>query len=329
MATIGNTVQTLADWAKQIDPDGKTAPIVDILSQTNEMLDDMLWKEGNLPTGESATIRTGLPTTYWRQMNQGTPTSKATSAQIVEQCALLTARSHVDQDIAELNGNVAKYRMTEGESFLESMSQEMAGTLIYGSNANPEEFVGFANRFNDLGAANAQNIIDAGGSSTDNSSIYLVGWGERTVHGIFPKGSKAGLEHKDLGLDDVTDSNGDSFLAYKDLYKWKAGLVVKDWRYVVRIANVDISTLIADPTGATTNLIQFMIKALHRLPSRSGIKPTFYANRTIKEMLDIQAMEKGNLRLEEGSEEGKEKLTMRGVPIRTMDALTEAEARVV
>jgi len=328
MATIGGSVKTLADHAKERDKDGKTSQIVEILAQANEMLDDMLWKEGNLVTGERTSIRTGLPTTYWRQMNQGTPTSKATSAQIDEQCAILNARSHVDQDIAELNGEVGPFRMNESEAFVEAMSQEMASTLIYGSAANPEEFVGFANRFGDLGANNAQNIIDAGGTGSDNTSIYLVGWGERTCHGIFPKGSTAGLTHEDLGLDDVEDSNGNVYRAYKDLFKWKAGLVVKDWRYVVRIANIDVSVLIADPTGATTNLIQEMLRAIHRLPTRTGIKPAFYANRTVKEMLDIQAMEKGNLQLAMGNEEGKEKLMLRGIPIRTLDALTEAEAQV-
>ena len=146
MATIG-TLKTLADWAKEIDPEGSTSAIAEILSQKNTIIDSMLFKEGNLPTGERVTIRTGLPTTYWRQMNAGVPTSKATSAQVDEQCAQLTARSEIDRTIADLNGNTAEYRLKESMAFIEAMGQEFASTMFYGSAANPEEFVGLANRY--------------------------------------------------------------------------------------------------------------------------------------------------------------------------------------
>ena len=80
MATLAQSVLTLADWAKRLDPDGKVPAIVEMLSQTNEVLADMLFKEGNLPTGERTTIRTGLPSVYWRLLNQGVAPSKSTTA---------------------------------------------------------------------------------------------------------------------------------------------------------------------------------------------------------------------------------------------------------
>ena len=49
MATLSSTALTLADWAKRVDDDYKTAAIVELLSQSNEILDDMLIVEGNLP----------------------------------------------------------------------------------------------------------------------------------------------------------------------------------------------------------------------------------------------------------------------------------------
>lgn len=330
MATIGATVLTLADWAKRLDADGKIPDIVELLGQTNEVLTDMLFKEGNLPTGERTVIRTGLPTVYWRLLNKGVPNSKSKTAQVDEQCGMLEARCQVDQDLAELNGNVAQFRLSEAQAFLESMNQEMASTLFYGSAANPEEFVGFAPRYSDIGSgspANSQNIIDAGGTGSDNTSIYLVGWGQNTVHGIFPKGSKAGLVHEDLGIGDAFDGDSNRFRAYMDHWKWKAGLVVKDWRYVVRICNVDVSNLVAGSSAA--NLIDLMIKAIHRIPSLGMCKPVFYANRTVREMLDIQAKDKSNVYLNVGEEEGRPKSSIRGIPIRTCDAILETEARVV
>lgn len=331
MATLSPNVRTLSDWAKQIDPKGKTAHIVEILNQTNEILDDMLFKEGNLPTGEQTTIRTGLPAVYWRLINQGVTPSKSNTQQVTEHAGMLEAWAEVDKALADMNGNTNEFRLSEAMAFLEAMNQEMASTLFYGSAANPEEFVGFANRYNDTTANNGQNILDAGGTGSDNSSIWLVGWGERTVHGVFPKGSKAGIEHEDIGLVTVTDTagiGGDRLRAYQDHFVWKNGLVVKDWRYAVRIANIDISVLIADASGATTNVLEYMLKAVHRLPTKMGIKPVFYANRTIAEMLDVQAMNKSNLHLKAGEEEGQQKLSLRGIPIKTVDALTEAEAQV-
>ena len=86
MATIGNTVLTLTDWAKRLDPNGAVASTVELLAQTNEVLQDMLWMEGNLPTGERVVIRTGLPGVYWRALNQGIPSSKSTTAQVTDDC---------------------------------------------------------------------------------------------------------------------------------------------------------------------------------------------------------------------------------------------------
>ncbi len=335
MATLGTNLKTLVDRAKSFDPNGKEARIAELLSQSNEFLADAVFKEGNLPTGEQATIRTGLPTTYWRMYNAGTPTSKATSAQITFNCGNLSARSHVDRDIAELNGNVKEFRMNESFAFLEAMSQEMASTAFYGSNANPEEFVGLGNTYTSTSAGNGQNILLAGGASSDNTSVYLIGWSPETIYMTYPKGSVAGLRHEDLGLDDVEDSNGYVYRAYKDEYTWKSGLVVKDWRYGVRIANIDVSDLVglsgAQEVTDATFLPKLMSRALARIPKRTGIKLAFYCNRTIASLLQVAAMEKSSsaLAIQPGlGQFGEEIFTLRfmGVPIRITDALINTES---
>ena len=309
MATLGSSVLTLADWAKRLDPDGKTDKIVEILSQTNEILTDALFMEGNLPTGHRTTVRTGLPSVYWRLMNQGTPPSKSTTAQVDEQCGMLNAWSEVDADLAELNGNIGSFRLSEAESFLEAMNQEMAATMIYGSASNPEEFVGLAPRYSDLSANNGENILNAGGTGSNNSSVYLIGWGGNAICGIFPKGSKAGLTHEDLGLVTVETTAGiagNRMRAYQDHFKWKCGLAVKDWRYGVRIANINNSDLLAltgtQATTASTFITKMMSRAIDRMPMLSGIKPTFYANRTVLSLLRIAAQQESNsvISIEEG-----------------------------
>lgn len=337
MATLGASVLTISDWAKRLDPDGKTAKIAEVLSQTNEMVNDMMWKEGNLPTGEQTTIRTGLPAVYWRLMNQGVPNSKSTTAQVTEQCGNLQARSQIDQDEAELNGNTNDYRLSESMAFVESMAQEFASTLIYGSAANPEEFVGLANRYTSTSDSNGQNIISAGGSGADNTSIWLCGWGAKSMYGIFPKGSKAGLTHEDLGLGDAFDSSDNRYRAYMDLYKWKGGLTVKDWRYAVRIPNIDVSDL-AGLTGtqaitASTSIIKLMSRAIDRLPTMAGITPVFYANRTVLSHLRLIGLEKSSsaVTVEPAINQfGQDihQIKFLGIPVRINDAITEAEAVV-
>lgn len=331
MATLGANVLTLADWAKRLDPDGKTPQIVELLSQTNEILNDMLWKEGNLPTGERTIIRTGLPTVYWRSINKGTQPSKSTTAQIDESCGMLEAWSEVDKDVATLNGNVNSFRLSESQAFIESMNQEAASTMFYGNaTLDPEEFNGLSVRYSSLSANNAENIITGGGAGSDNMSVWLVVWGAQTCFGVFPKGSKAGLDHEDLGLVTVETTAGvagSRMRAYQDHFQWKMGIVLKDWRYVVRIANIDKSNLVAESSAA--DLTKLMIKAVHRIPTLGMGKPVFYMNRTCFEYLDIQRLNNvrtGALTYQEI--DGKLIPNFRGIPIRICDALTEAESTI-
>lgn len=332
MATLGANVLTLSDWAKRLDPDGKVSVIAELLSQTNEILSDMLFKEGNLPTGHRVSVRTGLPTAYWRLINQGVQPSKSTTAQIDEGIGMLEAWSECDKDLAELNGNVSSFRLSEANAFLEGMNQEMAQTLFYGnSGLNPEEFNGLAIRYSSLSAANGQNIITGSGAGSDNSSIWLVGWGENTVHGVFPKGSKAGLIHEDLGLVTVETTAGvagSRMRAYQDHFQFKLGVVLADWRYVVRIPNIDISNLVAKSSAA--DLIELMIKATHRIPNLQNCKPVFYMNRSCFQMLDIQRRDDvisgGQLTYE--VVDGKRIASFRGIPVKLCDQLLETESVV-
>src|SRR6202046_1374184 len=192
MATVGSLALTYADWAKRLDDGYRVAAIIELLSQTNEILDDMLVMEGNLPTGHNTTLRTALPQATWRLLNAGVPNAKSTTAQIIDTCGNLETYSVIDKDIADLNGNTPEFRLSESRAFLEGMSQQVAATLIYGNQfVNPERFTGLAPRYSTLTAANSQtanNVLDAGGTSNTNTSLWLVTWGSDTIAGIFPKG---------------------------------------------------------------------------------------------------------------------------------------------
>jgi hypothetical protein len=334
-ATLSTAALNLLDWAKRLDPDGKVPAIVELLTQTNEILLDMKWIEGNLPTGHRTTVRTGLPAVFWRLLNQGVSPSKSHTAQIDEQSGMLEAWSEVDKDLAILNGNIGAFRLSEARAFLEAMNQEMAQTVFYGNaGLAPEEFTGLSPRYSLLSAGNGQNIVNAGGSGSDNSSIWLIVWSENTLCGIFPKGSKAGLVHEDRGEQIIQSSDGKRMVALLDRFQWKGGVAVKDWRYAVRIANIDVSDLIASSgtqaAAASTRLYKVLAKAVHRIPAMGMGTPVFYANRTVLEYLDIQSREDvkdgGGLTFE--TVNGKRQADFRGIPFRTCDALLETEATV-
>lgn len=338
MATLPKAgAATLLDFAKSIDPDGKTATVVELLNQTNEVLTDMQWLEGNLPTGHRTTMRTGLPTATWRQLYGGVPASKSVRAQVDDTCGMLEARSEVDKDLADLNGNTATFRLSEAQAFLEAMNQNFVQTLFYGDTTlNPERFMGLSARYNLSTAANGQNVIKMGGVANANNSIWLICWGPQTVTGIFPKGSTAGLMHQDLGEIDAFDANNNRFRAFADRWQWKAGLTLRDWRYAVRICNIDQTALLADTAGTSVKIMEAMIKACARVPALKLGKPAFYCNRTISEMLQIQAMNKSAaaLALNPGAGQfgavgaGEFVTSFMGIPVRMVDQLLSTESNV-
>lgn len=349
MPTIGNTALTLADWATRVEGDDgrRMAIIVDLLSQSNAMMEDMLWVEGNQTMGHKTTVRTGLPQGTWRRLYQGVQPTKSTTAQIVESCGNLEAFSEIDKDLADLNGNTMEFRLGEDAAFYEGMTQQVQSAFLYSNSLNtPEQIMGLAPRYNTVNLANAAtaaNVIDMGGTGSTNTSIWVVGWGANTVHGIFPRGKIGGLQHTDLGEDVKVNTDGSMYRVYRSHFKWECGLCVRDWRYVVRLANIDVTLL---NTGSAPNLINGLISAFHRFPTapssmRIGTEPTrpsgivggnprfaIYCNRAVASALDRQAQNRNNMYLTIREFAGLPVTMFRGVPIRVVDRLLSTEARV-
>ena len=321
---------TLLDVAKRLDPDGKIAAIVEILNATNPVLDDLTFVEGNLPTGHRTTIRTGLPTPTWRKLYGGVQPTKSKTVQVTDSCGMLEAYAEVDKALADLNGNTAAFRLSEDAAHIEAMGQEMASTLFYGNEGTePEAFTGLAPRYNSKSAQNADNIIDAGGTGSDNTSIWLCVWGPQTGFGIYPKGSTAGLQMTDKGQVTVenVDGNGGRMEAYRTHYRWDAGLTIRDWRYFVRIANIDVSDL--DTVANTKKIIEWMIQASERIPELGKGRAAFYMNRRLREKLRLGILEKISNNLTWETVSGERVMTFDDIPVRRCDALVNTEARVV
>jgi hypothetical protein len=348
MAVLAGGAYTLADWAQERDPQGKTPKIVDLLSQANEILDDMLWIEGNLVTGHKGVVRTALPTPTARPINVGVANTKTTTATITATCGNFELYNLIDQDLADLEGNAAMFRLNQDKGFLEGMSQYVAGQLFYGyAPTAPATFTGLAPYYSTATLANAQtanNVLDMGGVASTNTSIWLASWSSDTCHGIFPKGKRAGLIHEDLGMMTVFDANQNPYQGYRSHFKWEAGLFVADWRFQVRSANIDVTLLSGTQAPNLINALDRMLERPPRLMASAasttavndpsgvvsgGDRSVLYANRIVRTWLRIQMHNKPNLLLSLETWDGKPVLQYCGIPIRTVDQLVSTEARVV
>ena len=332
MATLGATFVDLIDVYKQQDGRGNFVDVIEMLMEMNPMLDDAIAVECNKGTTHLHTVRSGLPSVTWGKLYQGIPNSKGKKAQVEDTTGFVEGLSTVDKRLLELSTNEGAVRLSEAQSFLEAMSNEVASKLIYGNSASdPEEFMGLAPRFNDLGAANGNQIIDAGGVGSDNTSVWFVTWGDNQCHLLYPKGTQAGVNREDKGEQRVTDSGGDAYYAMEEMFTWHIGLAVKDWRYVSRIANIDVSLMQAGSVA----LYDFMRNAFYKLQNRrvAGGNIVIYCNRDVLEALDALATNAGAsdnfVRLKRTEVEGGEVLSYRGIPIRETDAIINTEARVV
>ena len=330
MSTLTVNNPTLLDLAKATDPDGSIARVVEILNQRNEVLEDMPWMEGNLPTGHRTTIRSGLPVPTWRKLYGGVQPTKSRRVQVTDNCGMLEDYSEVDKALADLNGNTEAFRISEDRAHIEGISQEMAQTLFYGNEGSePEAFTGLAPRFNSLSAENADNIIDAfSGSGGDLTSIWLIVWGENSVHGIVPKGSKTGVQMTDKGQVTVENADGNNgrMEAYRTHYRWDCGLTVRDWRQIVRIANIDVSEL--GTIANTKNIINWMVQAAERVDNLGAGRPVFYMNRTIREKLRLGILERISNNLTWETVSGKRVMTFDDIPVKRVDQILKTESRV-
>lgn len=335
MATLAATHPTLLDLKNRMDANGSISSIIEMLGQTNEIIEDMVWLEANELTGHTTTVRTGLPTPTWRKLYGGVQPTKSTTRKVKDTLGMLEAYAEVDQALADLNGNAAAFRLSEDRAHIEGINQEFAQTLFYGNEATEAEaFTGLAPRFstNDTSVAlNAENVIApvATPDSTDNTSIWLIVWGPNTVHGIYPKGSQAGLKMEDKGRVTIenVDGAGGRMEAYRSHYRWDCGLTVRDWRYIVRI-QVDQEDLVKD-AATGPDLTDLMVQALEIVPSLSMGRPAFYMNRTIRSWLRRQMTNKTkNSTLAFDNMAGKRVLTFDGVPCRRCDQITNTESGV-
>lgn len=339
---------TIVDVANVTGPDGRMMLVAEMLSQCNEFLEDLTWVEANSFDGHSFAFRTSIPAGFFRQYNQGTPYGKATSAKARVGLAMLTDYSQIDKALARHSGDSEGFRENQDVAFLEGMGQTVVQTFFYGNSvANPTQWSGLSTFYNSLDASvqNSANVINGGGTGSSNTSLWLVGHSQTSIFGLFPRGSQAGLitvDHGDTqrGYDNV----GNPFEAYTTYFEQEAGLCPQDWRYGVRLCNLDTTSAgLAGPNAP--DLFVLMDQMVREFPKFSkltsgvtktdaptdpttGVRGMFYANRTLHHWMSVQAMRNRNVLLTLNDYDGRVVDTYRGIGIKNVDQLSNAEAAV-
>lgn len=331
MATVGNTYLTLKDKYSQMEGCQVTSTIIDLFAQSNVIIEDAITLECNDGTTHKTTVRNGLPEPEFRKFYQGVKCQKGDYTQVTDETAMLDDYSLVDKKLADLNGDTKQFRLNEAEAHIQGMNNVVQTNIFYGNKGtNASAFDGLATRYNKISSTKGNigyQIIDAGGTGSDNTSIWFVTWGDKFTHLLYPKGSKAGLQHVDKGQVTAEDANGNNFEAYRDYFSWDIGLTVRNYRANLRIANIDVSNL----SGASAaDLITLMVKGYHRIKNQAkGGKTVIYVNDTIETYLHLQAMNKTNVNLTIDEFAGKPVVKFLGIPVKCCDQILDTEAQVV
>jgi len=325
---------TLADVAKKGDK------VAEVLTLKNPMLKDIPYTQMNEGTIHKESIRSFLPKPVYRKANQAIAAQKSGIEERTFSAAHFESRSQMDAKVAERGGKdrVGINRWNQAQGHIQGMANEHANLAIYGSPAGEgNKDVGFMDIYYTVNSAveTSKQVVDAGGTGSDNTSILMVNWGPQSIFGVYPAGTQAGLKRTDYsaggklvqlqGLD--ASGNTGTFYGYDEIFEIDHGLVVKDFRQASRIANIDVSNAIANVSAA--DLEDLMITASYKLDDPNGA--IIYLNRVLHAVLhkQVRANVKGGGGLTFMNHGGEQVLSFNGMPIRIADSLLNTKARVI
>lgn len=330
MATNGTNV-TLLDFISQSGVDGDIKKATELLARRNDIIQVIPWMEANRETGHQSVQRTALPTVSYAKWNEGTAASKPTFRQIMDTVAKIEGISNVDERELKVNNWKEGYRFNRDKAFVESFNQQFASDFFYSdSSVVPEKFDGMAIRY---GAATQTRdtygyyLIDGGGVGSDNTSIWLIGFGDDATMGVYGKGMSAGLSSEDMGRQRVLDASSNPYYVWETKWTWDVGLKVADPATSGRIANIDVSLL---QGGAGIDIDDYMIRLMHLVERRDmAAKQAFVVNRSMHSFLHRQANSSSGRRWTVSKDQfGKPVVEFLGIQILVNDALLNTEALV-
>ena len=342
---------------------GKIRPFVNLLAALSPLVSTAYWTEANDGDKHQTEMVVDMPEPMYRRLYQGVPPTKETTQIVTDTAAILADHWSTDvQALLRLKDRDAQSykRFTRGQAHIQGMATTLESGFFYGNTAGaPEQFKGLAPRFNAIGSDPwGKQIIDAGGTGSDNTSIWFVTMGDRQCGAFYPSGIPNGIKHYTDGTLEnpklVDDASGNRYPAAQDFLELNVGMYVADPRYVVRVANIDVNALRA----GTVDIYKYLVQAYHRhfginndmLKRMSGLpgitnddmeqltalvgKTYIYCNREVSMAVDLASINKGagdNFRRIGTQKEMEGGLVdfFRSHEFCVSDALLSTEARVV
>ena len=299
--------------------------ISEVLSRTDEWLEDAVWVEANNLASHVHTRRFTLPAGSWRKLNAGVSAEVSHTRQIVENVGRLESWSQVDEAVVQtLMGDRQKFLSSEDAAFIMGLGQTASTAFITAdTSTTPEQFDGVNCRLNATGTY----VKSAGGSGSDLTSVYFIQWGEDRVHMIYQPevghgSTSSPVSMKDHGLETVYASST-FYKAYRTQFVLTAGLASHDDRCMCRMANIE-----DDVSGANLFEPDYAIELLNSMLSR-GKGAFMYAHQKVLSQLDVMAMDKVNVMYTVNNLWGEPVTYFRGnVPVRQLDAIGITQSSV-
>lgn len=332
MSVLGTQAMTLADYKSRMNPDGSVDFIIEALMQANPIINHIKWLQGNLPTGNKTTLRTSIPTPSIRRINRGVAAQKSTAKQIQDTCMMLEDRSTVDVKLLALQDDKEGFRRSEDAAFVQGFADFIADTLFYGdTSVNPDTFNGLSVRYDTVGGDKhtaGHQVISGGTAGTNtNTSAFIVGWGTKSVAGIYPKNTQMGLKQQDLGEQDAFDDNGNPYRALTTLFDWDAGLAVMDIESCALVRNIDVTNLPTTQSGQKALIDKFIVakNRIRNLQNRDK-DVHMYVSPTLYDWFEQYLTDKNNVHITRQEVMGAfPQLYFAGIPVDKSDSILETE----
>lgn len=329
MATVNASYLSLADQAQRMNARGDIIQVINMLAEVNPIFSHALWTKCNEGRQHTTGMVSSLPAGTWTSLYQGIPNEKSRRTQVTDSTAMLESLSTVDTRLLALAKDPAQMRLEEASLFIEGMSQTFTDVLLYGDGTN-KTFLGLTPRFNSTTLQNGNQVVLGGGAGSDNTSVWIVTWSPMTCTMIYPDGMEGlsmGVKREDKGEQRVLDGSSNAYYVMEDMFGICGGLSVRDWRYVTRIANLDVSALAA----GSVDTLGLLRTAFYRHEGRRnmiGGKTCIYARKEFIEALDEDMVDKTNVQLNYSEADGnfKASTSYRGFPIYEVDKIRINEA---
>ena len=332
MANVGELSLTLNDIRKRQNLDGSIATIVELMEKSDPIMQEIKWQEGNELTGNKTTQRTSLPKAYVRMINKGVPAGKSTTRQVVDTCVMFEGHIDTDLKLLKLQNDPQAYRASEIKAMAAGMTQQIADMIFYGKKESGEEFDGFASRYANYGGVlndASYQVVNAGGTNDGKqTSMWLVGFGDNAVVGIYPKNSKAGLAIEDCGKTMLEDADGNRYMGTSSILSFEVGLSVMDPRMVAAVRNIDTKTInINNLTAAQKQgIIEKMIIAQRKIRNMTpGLNFAWYVSPTMMTLINLFYSDKNNVYITRKDAGEMPEFRVNGIRVLQEDSIVDTE----